>query len=257
MRIVGLVQARMGSSRIPGKVLEPINGVPMVQRIVERVAAARSIAVVAIATSTAPSDDQLVEFARQHGIACFRGPVDDIVTRLHSAASGLDGDIAVRVWGDCPFVDPHAIDAGVGLLIDDGYDYVTNAAYGRRTYPPGLDFEIYRAGVLADMDAGCTVVAEREFPYEFVRRRPERFKTGFLDWTDDLSALHLTVDYPEDLAATRAICAILEGDGQPAAFPALIDLLRARPDLAHGFSARARNIEYKAYLHGRATAGAA
>src|SRR5262245_38742804 len=127
MRIVGLVQARMGSSRIPGKVLEPIGGVPMVQRIVERVAAARHIANVAIATSTAETDDRLVEFARHHGIPCFRGPVDDIITRLHGATAGLGGDAVVRVWGDCPFVDPGVLDDGVDLLVDGGYDFVTNA----------------------------------------------------------------------------------------------------------------------------------
>src|SRR5262249_2281943 len=137
------------------------------------------------------------------------------------------------------------------------YDFVTNAAFGKRTYPPGLDFEVYRSAVLVEMNAECTVTAEREFPYEFVRRRPERFRAGFLDCGEDLSDLHLTVDYPEGLAAVRAICAALEPDGQPSSFRSLIQLLRARPDLAHAFSARARNIEYKAYLNGRATAGAA
>jgi spore coat polysaccharide biosynthesis protein SpsF len=257
MRIVGLVQARMGSSRIPGKVLEPIGGVSMVQRIVERVAAARNIADVAIVTSTASSDDRLVEFARRQGIAIFRGPVDDIITRLHVAAAGLNSDAVVRVWGDCPFVDAGVLDDGVDLLVDNGYDFVTNAAFGRRTYPPGLDFEGYRSAVLAEMNEQCTVVAEREFPYEFVRRRPERFRAGFLDYAENLSDLHLTVDYPEDLAAARAICAVLESGGRVASFGDLVALLRARPDLAHAFSERARNIEYKAYLDGRATAGAA
>ena len=257
MKVVGIVQARMGSSRIPGKVLEPIEGVPMVERIVARVASAKRIDEVAIATSTAASDDRLAAFAREHEIACFRGPVDDIVTRLHDAAAGLEGDIAVRVWGDCPFIDPDVLDAGIELLVEDACDFVTNASYGRRTYPPGLDFEAYGIQTLVEMNEQCSVVAEREFQVEFVRRRPSRFKMGFLDYGEDLSELHLTVDYPEDLAAARAICAILEPAGKRAPFADLLQLLKGRPDLAHAFSARARNIEYKAYLNGRATAGAA
>lgn len=251
-RVIGLVQARMGSSRIPGKVLEPIAGREMVLRIADRVIQARRVSGVAVATSTAPSDDPLVEFAADHGIPCFRGPVDDIVSRLHGANSGMSGEIAVRVWGDCPFVDPDAIDQGVGRLLDQGLDFLTNAAFGRRTYPPGLDFEVYRAALLATMDRECVVVAEREFPYEFVRRAADRFKIGLLDYDQDLSGLHLTVDYPEDLAAVRDICAVLEPGGRMASFPDLVALLRTRPELAAEFSPRARNIEYKSYLAARA-----
>src|SRR5262249_20285558 len=154
------------------------------------------------------------------------GPVDDIVTRLHLAVAGLKGDAAVRVWGDCPFVDPDVLDDGVDLLIDRGCGFATNAAFGRRTYPPGLDFEVYRSAALAEMNERCTAAAELEFPYEFVRRRPGRFKLGFLDYADDLSALHLTVDYPEDLAAARAICAVLDERARRASFADLVRLLR-------------------------------
>lgn len=252
MRVIGLVQARMGSSRIPGKVLEPIGRTPMVLRIAERVARARHIDDVALTTSTDATDDRLAEFAASHGLPCFRGAVDDIVSRLHGATAGMQAKVTVRVWGDCPFVDAAALDEGVDRLLGGPFDFVTNAAFGRRTYPPGLDFEVYRAAVLEAMNRDCVVAAEREFPVEFVRKRG--YAMGYVDYREDLSSLHLTVDYPEDLAAVRAICAILEPDERPASFAALIALLRARPELAEAFSPRARNIEYKAYLARRETA---
>jgi spore coat polysaccharide biosynthesis protein SpsF len=127
MVIVGAIQARMGSTRLPGKVLAPILGRPMAWRIFERARHSKHLDQVVIATTTEPSDDELVRFAEQNNIGCYRGRVDDIVERLCSTAQRFQADVLVRIWGDCPFVDPEVIDQALEKLLAENLDYVSNS----------------------------------------------------------------------------------------------------------------------------------
>jgi spore coat polysaccharide biosynthesis protein SpsF (cytidylyltransferase family) len=248
--VVAVVQARVGSSRLPGKVLADLGGRPLLHQIVRRLQQAGEVHEVALTTSDDPSDDALVEFCRPLGVAAHRGPVDDIVGRLAGAAAGSGAHILVRVWGDCPFVDPAVVDRGVQLLRESDADYVSNGVQGQRTYPTGLDIEVYRRSLLDRMANEVDDPKLREFPSEFVTRSDARVELLQLD--SDLSALHLTVDYPADLEAARAIYAILEQRRLGPDLDSLRSLLAEQPELAEGFADAPRNIEYREYLATRA-----
>ncbi len=245
-KVVALVQARTGSSRLPAKVLEPIGGRPLVLAIADRLRRARRVDAVALSTSDDAGDDRLAEIAAADGLAVSRGPVDDIVGRLARAAAATGADVLVRVWGDCPFVAPEVVDGAVDLLDAAGLDFVTNAVISGRTYPPGLDVEVYRAGLLVDMDRDVRDPRQREFPVEYVRGTGRRWQV--MHYGSDLSKLHLTVDYPEDLEAARAIYDALAAGGRGPGLDDLIALLRGAPELLGRFAQGERNIEYKAYL---------
>lgn len=249
-RVVAVVQARLGSSRLPGKVLADLAGRPLVHQIIRRLEQADEVDEVALTTSDDPSDDPLVEACRPLGVAVHRGPVDDIVGRLAGAAEGSGADVLVRVWGDCPFVDPAVVDRGVRILRERDADYVSNGVQGQRTYPTGLDIEVYRRSLLDRMADELDDPKLREFPSEFVTRSDARVELLQLD--TDLSALYLTVDYPADLEAARAIYAILDERRLGPDLDSLRSLLAEQPELAERFADAPRNIEYREYLATRA-----
>lgn len=248
VKVLALIQARMASTRLPGKVLADIGGKPLVFHIVERLRQARRIDEVAIATTTEPSDDSLVAAAEDAGVPVHRGAVDDIVERLRGAARRFEADVVVRIWGDCPLIDSGVVDRLVELLLSRNLDFATNALPENRTYPPGLDAEVYSRHSLDRLDAEASDPRDREFPVEYLRARPDEFSMDVLHYTEDLSALHLTVDYIEDLENVRRIYGVLERRKLPSDLATLVGLLRAEPELVEGFSKSPRNIEYRAYL---------
>jgi len=162
----------------------------------------------------------------------------------------MHADVLVRVWGDCPFVAPDVVDRAVGVMRAGDADFVSNAVMGRRTYPPGLDVEVYRRALLDRMTREVTDGAQREFPVEFVKSAQVRVE--LLQFTDDLSELHLTVDYPADLEAARQIYARLADAGLGPGFDALLGVLAEHPELAASFADAPRNPEYRRYLEARA-----
>lgn len=247
-RVVGVVQARLGSTRLPRKSLAMIDGRPLAVCVADRVGRAKSVHEVGIATTTDPGDDDLVAAAARFGLRATRGPVDDIAARLHGAAEALDADYLVRVWGDCPFVDPAAIDELVELCVAGGYAFATNCLLGQRTFPPGLDAEVYRRETLARIVEGTTDPRYREFPVEFVRDHVATLPMGLLQTFADLSAMHLTVDYPEDLEAARRICAALGPLRATAGLRELLALFAAQPELPAAFANAPRNVEYRAFV---------
>jgi spore coat polysaccharide biosynthesis protein SpsF (cytidylyltransferase family) len=254
VRVIAIVQARLGSTRLPGKVLAPLAGQPMLVRIHERLAAVPAVAEVVVATTTLASDDALARFCAARGLGCHRGPVDDIAVRLLGAVRQFGADAAVRVWGDCPLVDPDVIQAMVRALVEENLDFVHNSTPQVRTFPAGLDAEVYRRQTLEAVAAADDPFL-REFPYEFIRARGAALRTRRVDHSEDLSAWHLTVDYPEDLAAVEAIYARLHRPGRPFGLDRLAALLRAEPALLARFAHHARNAEYFAKLEQRQAAG--
>ncbi len=245
MRIVAVIQARMGSSRFPGKVLLDLHGKPLLYRISEQVRASVHRPEIVLTASLDPRDEALQDFARAQGWACYRGAADDIVGRLHGAAAALERAAAiVRIWGDCPFVCPDVIDAMLEVFVADGLDYCTNAQPSNRTYPPGLDVEIYRYDWLARLAGAENDPFLREFPMEYVMANPNRVRSRVFRSQEDHSHIQLTVDYPEDLAAANELYEVLYQPGQAFTFARLLGALRAQPRLLQRFSKAARNEEY-------------
>lgn len=217
--ILAVLQARMSSSRLPGKVMRPILGRPMIARQLERLNACETLDRIVVATSLDPSDDPLAALCEQLGAPVFRGSLEDVLGRFQGAALAHGpADHVVRLTADCPLADPAVIDACVRLHLARGTAYTSNTL--QRTYPDGLDVEVMAAGALAAACAEAADPYEREHVTPFLYRRPERFPIAQLTQARDLSAHRWTVDTAEDLAFVEAVFEALEpgrsGFGQEA-----------------------------------------
>ena len=196
--ILGVIQARMSSSRLPGKVLAPVLGEPMLARQVERVLRANALDKLVVATSTDASDDPLTVVCQSTGVECFRGPLDDVLERIYGAATTFGADHVVRLTGDCPLADPGVIDDVVRLHLTGDYDYTSNVC--PPTFPDGLDVEIATMATIAMAWRAADRTAQREHVTLWIRDNSERFRIGNLTHEPDLSGRRWTVDEPEDLA---------------------------------------------------------
>lgn len=211
---VAILQARMSSTRLPGKVLRPLAGRPMIERQIERLRRCTTLERLIVATSVEPSDDPLADHLTSLGVDLFRGSLTDVLDRYLGAARAFDvrGQV-VRLTADCPLADPEVIDACVRLHANLGVDYVSNGR--RRTYPHGLDVEAFDITALAAAAAEASDPYDREHVTPFIYRNPQRFSLGALTQEIDESALRWTVDTPEDYAFVERVYAALY-PGNPA-----------------------------------------
>ncbi len=226
MSVVAVIQARMGSSRLPGKVLAEIEGRAMLEHVVERVLACSAIHRVVVATTELPEDDELAARARALGVDVYRGSAHDVLDRYRGAAAAAGARVIVRVTADCPLLDPAVIGAVVGAL-DDGVDYASNTHV--RTFPRGLDVEAFHADTLTRIARLATSAAAREHVTSFVLERPALFATRDVVAARDDSDLRLTVDTPGDLALVRAVARRFGAASTP--YTAVVGFLRAHPDV--------------------------
>lgn len=230
MDVLCVLQARMSSTRLPGKVLMPILGVPMLERQLERVRRARRLDGLRVATSTDPADDAIARLCKDLGVACYRGSLHDVLDRYYRAAQELAPRHVVRLTGDCPLVDPAVVDALVELHLAGGYDYSSNVH--ERSYPRGLDAEIFRLEVLERAWQVARAPDEREHVTPWMYRNGPSLRRGALRDAVDRSRLRWTVDHPDDLAfVTRVFEALYPHN--PAFTTADVHTLLARhPEIA-------------------------
>lgn len=201
---VAILQARMSSSRLPGKVMKALQGRPMIERQLERLGRCASLERMIVATSQDASDDALAGYLETAGVSVFRGPLADVLGRYVGAieAFGVDGQV-VRLTADCPLADPEVIDAAVRLQAQTGADYVSNSIL--RTYPRGLDVEVFPAAHLLAAGREASDPYEREHVTPFLYRNPQRFSRSDLVQARDESALRWTVDTPDDFAFVERV----------------------------------------------------
>lgn len=234
MRIVGTVQARMGSSRLPGKVLMPILGRPMLELQVERVKQSRLIDEIVIATSVERGDDPIEQWASRFGVACFRGSEEDLLSRVVGALKASQADIHVEFMGDNPIPDPMLIDSFIGysLRYRERYDYVTNTL--KTTYPPGAEVSVYPAAVLFDAEARASDPILREHVGLSISRYPERYRICNLEAPASLRYpdLYLEVDTSEDLEVVSAVFEHFYPRNPGFSLAQAIDFLLSHPELA-------------------------
>lgn len=203
MKIVAIIQARMSSTRLPGKVLESVSGRPLLWYTVERVRLCSEVEDVVVATSDREADDPIESFCGENGVECFRGDHDDVLKRFVEASKKYDADIIVRITGDCPLVDPGVIGEVIKRFKSDECDYSSNVF--ERTYPHGLDVEVFSREALERSDSETKDAAEREHVTRYIRNNPELFRTASITNDEDLSDFRWTVDEPEDLELIRKI----------------------------------------------------
>lgn len=231
-RVLAVVQARLGSTRLPGKTLMEIARRPMLAHVIERVSAIPGVKGVVLATSVNPKDDRLVQFARAAGLPWVRGSEEDVLDRFRMALSEYPADVVVRVTPDCPLLDP----AVSGLVVAEylrragAVDYVSNVH--PPTYPDGLDTEVFSREALEVTWRETRLPSEREHVTVYMWRRPDRFRLANVSHTEDLSALRWTVDTAADLEFVRAVYGYLSPDGTSHfGMSEVLALLRERPEL--------------------------
>lgn len=221
--ILAVLQARMSSSRLPGKVLEPILGRPLILQAIDRIARASSLDGIVLATSVDPSDDPLAEIAERAGVTVRRGSLDDVLGRYLQVVDEMQPDTVVRLTGDNALTDPAVIDRVVHEHQRNHADYTSNTV--DRTFPRGLDVEVMSADALREVGRLATDLAEREHVTMGIYRRPEVFDVRQVLQDPDRSELRWTVDLAADLAFAREVYAELypadPGFGQDAIFALL------------------------------------
>lgn len=248
-RTLVVIQARLGSTRMPGKVLAPLAGRPAIAWTYAAAAAAPGVHEVVVATSDAAADDAVAAWGAEAGAEIVRGPVDDVLARFILAIEGRSADRIVRLTADCPFLDPAVISHTIALHRETGCDFATNAESG--TWPDGLDVEVMSAEVLRLADREAARPAEREHVTPFIRARQDRFDVRHLTCPiPGLGGRRWTLDTPEDYARLTQLAEALPGDRPPA----LIEVLEAERALAAAGGApladagSARNAAYAGLL---------
>ena len=202
MKVVAIVQARMGSTRFPNKVMKPINGIPMIELLLTRLSRSQAIDQIVLATSVDPRNQPLIEHVSQLGFACEQGSENDVLERFVQAAEKHDANIVVRISGDCPLVDPKLVDECVDYFLEGKLDYLINSV--PPTYPDGLDVEVVSLSALqrANLESENSYDHEHVTPYI---RAAGNFKTDCFQNDEDLSRFRWTVDEPQDLEAINNI----------------------------------------------------
>jgi spore coat polysaccharide biosynthesis protein SpsF len=227
----------MSSSRLPGKVLKPLAGAPMILRQIERVRRATRIDRLVVATSDRTSDDPLAAVLHEGGVEVFRGPLGDVLARFLGALDAHPADHVVRLTGDCPLTDPDVIDATIARHLATGADYTYNRL-DPAGFPQGLDVEVITALALRRVGQDATTPDEREHVTWRVRQHPQDYRVAALSPAIDEREVRWTVDRPDDLEFVAAVYEALYGTHPAFTSDDVRALLRGRPDLARLGGAR-------------------
>ena len=239
---IAVLQARMSSTRLPGKVLLRTCGKPLLQHQVERAMRAARLDAVVVATSTHASDDPLQAVCEAMGVPCHRGSLEDVLARFLGAAKPLAPAYVVRLTGDCPLTDPDVIDRVIATAHEAGVDYASNAL--QPTYPGGLDVECMRFEVLEAAAHEAAKKFEREHVTPFIHSQPQRFNLRSVQNDKDLSAMRWTVDEPADFVFVSQVYEHLYHREPDFRLADVLALLEREPQLARINQGLVRNASY-------------
>lgn len=227
MNTIVIIQARMGSSRLPGKVLLPLSGKPAIQHVIERAKLIPGISQVIIATSISPIDDPLAQFCDSIDVPVFRGSENDVLDRYYQAAILYKADAIMRITGDCPLIDP--VESGKVLEkffeMDCGYVSNTNPPM----LPDGLDTEVFSIAALNKAWGNAKKKSEREHVTLYIYSNPSEFKIGSVLYQEDLSRYRFTLDEADDHAFLQEVFTILKKKGQFGYLNETIQTLKENP----------------------------
>ncbi|MCT2536290.1 glycosyltransferase family protein [Aquibacillus koreensis] len=229
MKIVGIIQARMGSSRLPGKVLKQVLDKPLLSYQLERVYKSKYLNDVLVATTDNPIDNDIVSLCEKLEMPYFRGPEEDVLKRLYMAARHVDADIVVRLTGDCPIIDPVLIDKVIKVynLDETELRYVSNTI--KRTYPRGMDVEVFSVESLQEAYEKAKLKSDREHVTRYMREHPEKFSLVNISENIDYSYHRWTVDTVEDFELIKKIIEALYPQKKNFTMEDTIRLLEANP----------------------------
>lgn len=231
MRIVAIIQARMGSTRLPGKVLKQVMDKPLLDYQIERLQRTKMLDDIVIATTVNEQDQEIVRYCEVRSLACFRGSEEDVLSRYYEAAQNANADVIVRITSDCPIIDPAIVDDVISYFLQDpSFDYVSNTI--DRTYPRGMDTEVFPFEVLNRVNQEATDYSDREHVTSFIVRHPHKFRIKQVKQETDESGFRLTVDTPEDLLVIEHILRNLYVQSPFFSQQDVIAFLNQRPEIA-------------------------
>jgi spore coat polysaccharide biosynthesis protein SpsF len=230
-KVVAIIQARMNSTRLPGKILKKILEKPMLQYLIDRVSRARLIDELVVATTNNPLDDDIVEFCKGSGINYFRGSEDDVLSRYYQVSKKYKANCIVRICSDSPLVDPFIIDKIIRIFIDSkgGYDYVSNTL--DQTYPLGMNTEVFSYSALENAFLNHTKEYEKEHVTPYIYTHMELFKIYKEQLENNYSHLRLTIDEEKDFILVRKIIEKLFPDKPFFDLSDIINLYKTDPKL--------------------------
>jgi len=229
MNIVAIIQARMGSSRLPGKVLMDLGGEMVLGRVVRRLQRSRHISKIVVATTTVPADEVIVAECDRLEVLCFRGSEHDVLDRYYQAARANAADAVVRITSDCPLIDPELVDETVEVFRDKHADYASNVF--PRTYPRGLDAEVFSFDALDRAWREAREAHQREHVTPYLYEHPQIFKLASLSGAADYSRYRWTLDTLEDLELLRTIYSRFHGRDD-FSWKEVLRLMEREPELA-------------------------
>jgi len=231
MKIVATIEARMTSTRLPGKVMMPVLGKPILYYLVERLKSVPSIDEIVLATTLNKTDDKIIEFAISENISYFRGSEDDVMLRVVEAADSVDADIVVEITGDCPIIDPQIVEQTILMYRANNADYVSNGHV--RSFPDGMDTQVFALDVLKKSLSMTNELLDHEHVTLHIRNNPQLFtKINFvappeLDWPE----LGLTLDEQNDYDLLKIIIEHFSQENILFSCLEVVQFLRSRPDL--------------------------
>ena len=231
MSVIAILQARMTSSRLPGKVLMDLEGMPMIGRQLERIRDAKLLDEIVVATSTDTSDDILVEYVESIGVNVQRGSLSDVLQRFVDVLDVSDCQTAVRLTADCPLADSEVIDGAIDLFVKSDIDYVSNSL--ERTFPRGLDVEVFRADILREVAQNDFTPISREHVTYGIYSRTDLYSTANFSQTPSFSEFRWTVDTQADLDFVRTVYANFKSTKGNFGQMQILNWLEEHPEFAH------------------------
>jgi len=227
MTVVAIIQARMSSTRLPGKVLLPLANKPVLAHVVERLSHCRLVEKIVVATSVDSSDDSIADFCRENHILFFRGSLEDVLDRYYRAAIENHADSVVRITADCPVIDPVVVDAVITGFLSGNYDLFGLDG----EFPDGLDCTVFSLSALKQASLNAQLKSEREHVGPYIENNPQRFHNGSLKIFKGLQYHRWTLDEPEDYLLLTEIFEQLYSPDTPFLTYDILKLMQIRPEL--------------------------
>ena len=245
--VIAIIQARMGSNRLPGKVMLDISGKPMLWHVINRVKHSKNIDNIVVATTNLTEDKQIIQLADAMGVYCYAGSENDVLDRYYQAALKYGGDVIVRVTADCPLIDPEIIDNAIEFFLTHEFDFVGNTI--NPTYPDGLDTWVFSFDALKMAWEQASLSSDREHVTTYIIKNPNLFKNKSYEHNVDLSEMRWTVDEQRDLEFVREVYTELYARTNKVFYMKdVLELLDRRPELTRLNSGIIRDEGYQKSL---------
>lgn len=229
MKVTAIIQARMGSTRLPGKVMKEVLGKPLLEYQIERIKKSRLIHTLIVGTTIRETEQPIVDLCERLAVNCFRGSEENVLERFFKAAKKFEAQVVVRLTSDCPLIDPVIIDQVIEEYLSNRnlYDYFSNTI--ERTYPRGFDVEVFSMEALEQSYLETNDADDCEHVTPYLYHHPEKFKVGQFKHPIDLSAYRLTVDTEEDLQLITVLIESLYEKNNSFSLDNILDLLQKNP----------------------------